>query len=470
MTSRYTGTDDDPAVYFEREAGVLFDLAPAALGPFSDGSSHADLFLEHAHRTLDIRRARPGAAAESVRQATATTGTALNVVRGSEAFYGWFDRLTSTSVRDVVQAARTMLAAAGPETPEWAVPRSTEQQSVTEASMTDEAAEAILHDVSDCFLGVEGLDGWTIALERSVRRRLVISVNGRAAIDCAVDVRLVADVRAMIAGRPVRLRHIAELDAEGTDRDRASAAFVDDVFVRLDHARDARLIDPLVTTVVMAAGWSGTWIHEAVGHMLEADVFFDGPFADKLGERVAPSDVTIVDGANDGALDDEGVVVSATTLLGAGRIESLLADQRTARRFGVPPTGNGFRTSVRHAPLPRMSKTSLKPVEGSGADLVADVQEGVLVTGFRDAQTSRSGEIIIHGVEGFRIENGSLAHPVRDCRLEGHAAAWLANIVRIGADSKVESARGRCVKHGQAHRVVVDAPSVTMSGIRVSQH
>src|SRR5262249_50025162 len=50
-------------------------------------------------------------------------------------------------------------------------------------------------------------------------------------------------------------------------------------------------------TVVLAPGWSGILLHEAVGHGLEADFIRKKTslFADKVGERVASELVTVID-------------------------------------------------------------------------------------------------------------------------------------------------------------------------------
>src|SRR5438067_6378677 len=69
-------------------------------------------------------------------------------------------------------------------------------------------------------------------------------------------------------------------------------------------------------TVVLAPGWSGILLHEAVGHGLDADFIRKGTslFAGKLGQRVASDLVTVIDSGTlehrRGSLhvDDEGHV------------------------------------------------------------------------------------------------------------------------------------------------------------------
>ena len=57
-------------------------------------------------------------------------------------------------------------------------------------------------------------------------------------------------------------------------------------------------------TVVLAPGWSGILLHEAIGHGLEADFIRKKTslFAGKLGEKVASDKVTVIDGRTNTAV------------------------------------------------------------------------------------------------------------------------------------------------------------------------
>ena len=85
--------------------------------------------------------------------------------------------------------------------------------------------------------------------------------------------------------------------------------------------------------VVLAAGWPGVMLHEAVGHGLEGDFNRKGTsaFSGLIGEQVAAKGVTVVD---DGTLserrgsltiDDEGTPTQCTTLIEDGGLGRLYA-------------------------------------------------------------------------------------------------------------------------------------------------
>ncbi|MCB2049398.1 MAG: metalloprotease TldD, partial [Novosphingobium sp.] len=110
-------------------------------------------------------------------------------------------------------------------------------------------------------------------------------------------------------------------------------------------------------TVLLAPGWPGVLLHEAVGHGLEGDFNRKGTsaFAGRIGERVAASGVTVVD---DGSIpdrrgslsiDDEGTPTSETVLIEDGVLKGYMQDRLNARLMGVEPTGNGRREDYAHA-------------------------------------------------------------------------------------------------------------------------
>jgi TldD protein len=90
--------------------------------------------------------------------------------------------------------------------------------------------------------------------------------------------------------------------------------------------------------VVLAPGWPGILLHEAVGHGLEGDFNRKGTsaFSGRIGERVASPGVTVVD---DGSIrdrrgslniDDEGNTPGRTVLIEDGILRGYLQDRSTA--------------------------------------------------------------------------------------------------------------------------------------------
>jgi TldD protein len=138
------------------------------------------------------------------------------------------------------------------------------------------------------------------------------------------------------------------------------------------HAADEALRQALVNLeaipapagtfdIVLANGWPGVMLHEAVGHGLEGDFNRKktSAFAGLLGQQVASKGVTVVD---DGTIaerrgsltiDDEGTPTNRTVLIDDGKLVNYMQDRQNARLMGMEATGNGRRESYAHAPMPR---------------------------------------------------------------------------------------------------------------------
>jgi TldD protein len=117
--------------------------------------------------------------------------------------------------------------------------------------------------------------------------------------------------------------------------------------------------------VVLASGWPGILLHEAVGHGLEADFNRKGTsaFSGRVNQQVASPLCTIVDdgtiGSRRGSLnvDDEGMPTQKNILIENGILRGYLQDKLSSRLMKTESTGSGRRESYQHIPMPRMTNT-----------------------------------------------------------------------------------------------------------------
>ncbi len=223
--------------------------------------------------------------------------------------------------------------------------------------------------------------------------------------------------------------------------------------------------------VVLAAGWGGAWLHEAIGHALEADVAANHPRT--LGTTVASPQVTLVDDATrhggraTSGVDDEGTPARRTTLIQNGTLCGWLTDRRRARQHGLPCSGNGRRQSYRHVPLPRMTNLLLEPGNAAPDDLIADVADGLFVQTLGQGRVLPDGTFALTVREGYRIEKGRRTHPVSGVVLRGKSWESLRRIVGVGDDFVLDTAHGLCEKHGQVVPVSVGMPTVLIASQEV---
>jgi TldD protein len=229
-------------------------------------------------------------------------------------------------------------------------------------------------------------------------------------------------------------------------------------------------------TVVLAPGWSGVLLHEAVGHGLEADFIRKGTslYAGKLGEKVASDLVTVIDNGEllhkRGSLnvDDEGVVAENKILIENGILKGYMVDRLSAGVMAIPSTGSGRRQSYQHAPMPRMTNTYMAPGEHDPEEILRSVDSGIYCATFGGGQVDISnGNFVFEVREGYLIEKGELGPPVKNATLIGVGPEALKNVTMVGNDPELDPGIGSCGKDGQTVPVGVGLPTVRMDDITV---
>jgi TldD protein len=229
-------------------------------------------------------------------------------------------------------------------------------------------------------------------------------------------------------------------------------------------------------TVVLGAGWPGVLLHEAVGHGLEGDFNRKGisAFADRMGEKVATEECTVVD---DGTLedrrgslsiDDEGTPSACNTLIENGRLVGYMQDRLNARLMGGKPTGNGRRESFAHLPMPRMTNTYMLPGKHDPGEILASVADGIYAVGFNGGQVDiTSGKFVFAASEAYRVKNGKVGAPIKGATLIGNGPDVLTRVGMVGNDLELDSGVGVCGKEGQSVPVGVGQPTLRIDGLTV---
>ncbi|MGH1465163.1 MAG: metalloprotease TldD [Cognatishimia sp.] len=228
--------------------------------------------------------------------------------------------------------------------------------------------------------------------------------------------------------------------------------------------------------VVLAPGWPGILLHEAVGHGLEGDFNRKGSsnFSGRVGEQVASKGVTVID---DGTIpnrrgsltvDDEGTPSGKNTLIQDGILVGYMQDRQNARLMGVEPTGNGRRQSYAHTPMPRMTNTYMAGGDSDPKDLIASLKDGLYAVGFGGGQVDiTNGKFVFSCTEAYRVRNGEVQEAVKGATLIGDGATAMTQIRGLGNDMALDPGMGNCGKAGQWVPVGVGQPTVLMGGLTV---
>jgi TldD protein len=228
--------------------------------------------------------------------------------------------------------------------------------------------------------------------------------------------------------------------------------------------------------VVLAPGWPGILLHEAIGHGLEGDFNRKGTsaFSGRIGERVAAPGVTVVD---DGSIpnrrgslnvDDEGNVPRRTVLIEDGFLRGYLQDRLNSGLMKMEATGNGRRQGYGSIPIPRMTNTFMLAGQDDPGDIVRSVSRGLYAKHFGGGQVDiTSGKFVFSATEAYLIEDGKIGAPVFGATLIGNGPDILTKVARIGHDLALDEGVGVCSKAGQNVPVGVGLPTILVSEITV---
>jgi TldD protein len=198
-----------------------------------------------------------------------------------------------------------------------------------------------------------------------------------------------------------------------------------------------------VFTVMMDPMLTGVFIHEALGHAVEADhvIQKESILEGRLGERIASETVGIYDDPTlEGSFgfyfyDSEGTKARKKAILKDGALKEYLHSRETASELGMAPTGNARAQSFSHSPVVRMSNTYLAPKDFAFDEMLEDIKYGIYLRGSKGGEVDTArGVFQFNAEEGVLIENGELTVPIRDVSLSGETLEILKNIDAVGRD------------------------------------
>lgn len=163
---------------------------------------------------------------------------------------------------------------------------------------------------------------------------------------------------------------------------------------------------------------------------------------DKLGQQIANQKITIVDdplleeGLASRTFDSEGVASRKLTLVESGVLQSLLHNQKTAKKDQTVTTGHAKKDSYKSAVKVGPSNLYIQPAAASFDDLVAAVDEGVFITnlsGLHSGTNQVSGDFSV-AANGFFIKDGKIQYPVNLMTIAGNFYQLLKDVQEVGTD------------------------------------
>jgi PmbA protein len=184
---------------------------------------------------------------------------------------------------------------------------------------------------------------------------------------------------------------------------------------------------PVLFAPEVARGLIGHFVGAISGGALYRNTSF---LKDTLGQQLFPEWLSIsehpflqraVGSAN---FDSEGVATYEREIISQGTLNGYVLSSYSARRLGLETTGNAG----------GVHNLGLAGHESSFAELLCDMDRGLLVTEVMGQGVSMVTGDYSRGASGFWVENGQIAYPVEEVTIAGNLRNMFADIRSIGDD------------------------------------
>lgn len=405
---------------------------------------------------------------ESLTQA-GSTGIGIRVIAGGRTGFAWATSLDDDIVAETLAEARDNRPFAEPDEfaglaePDGVAPVELDihRPEVLTTPVDDKVAMAIELEqmVRDADPRVKGVRTATyhdaegaFALATSTG----IRAGGRST-GAYVSVSALADDgdASVIAGGYSVGRSPSELSLDEAADDAVSRLLAKIGSTKPESAEVTLVLEPRLTATLLGL----------ISGMLGGETVAKGrsPFADRVGEQIGASLLTIVDDPTNpespGAepFDDEGLATRRVPLLKAGVLEGFLHNSYSARRAGTVSTASAARGFSSRPGISARALT-VDPGDGDLESLVAGVEDGVLASslgGLHSGVNPVSGDFSV-SVEGLRIRDGERAEPIKEATLASTLQRLLLDVSHVGADVEWQP--------GGTGGVTLLIPGVTLSG------
>lgn len=180
--------------------------------------------------------------------------------------------------------------------------------------------------------------------------------------------------------------------------------------------------------------------------------------ADRLGERIFPAEISIVDdplrrrGVRSRPVDAEGLAASPIRFIDQGVLTGWLLDLSSARQLGLNSTARASR-GIASPPSPAATNLFIEAGRIGADRLIGEVAAGLYITELIGMGVNMVTGDYSRGASGFWIRDGQLAFPVSEVTVSGHLLDMFAAIT---AANDLE------------YRYGIDSPTLRVDGMTVA--
>jgi PmbA protein len=175
------------------------------------------------------------------------------------------------------------------------------------------------------------------------------------------------------------------------------------------------------------------------------------PLVDRLGRAILSERLTIVDDPTvDGdafsrRFDDEGVPCARRVLVEKGQLRGYLLDLHAAAALQSASTGNGYKRALfgggtETPPSPWPGHLFIEPGEVSAGDLIASIDEGILLTGGMGFHSGNypQGDFAVQAL-GYHVRNGTIQGRLQGTMVAGNIYRDLLHVRGISREREESS-------------------------------
>jgi len=444
----------------------------------SSGGDFAEVYCEYrTYSFINMEEDIIKETAESV-----SLGLGIRVIAGERTGYGYTNDLSAESVgKTALTAAAIAASKRSASLRDFREARQLEDRYPLAQPAHQASLQKKIELVRRAYLACQKVDPKIkkvkVLFQDSAQFISIVNSEGRAAVDARPQVKLVCTAVAEKekrrefgfsgGGGRVGLEYFERiLSPEQVGREAAEEALL------LLEAVEAPAGE---MPVILAPGHAGVFVHEAVGHLLEADFIRKKTsiFWDKLGKKIGSPLLSIYDDPTRPSfrgsynIDDEGAAPAKTLLIDRGVVHSFLQDRLSSRLMGRPLTGHGRRQDYTCIPIPRMSNTYVDRGQDDPGDILRSVAKGIYAEKFEGGQVEDSGKFTFSISAGYLVEEGRLTAPIKQATLIGTNIDILQKIDRVGSDLSFGLQTGTCGKEGQEVPVTDGCPTIRISRMTV---
>ncbi len=166
---------------------------------------------------------------------------------------------------------------------------------------------------------------------------------------------------------------------------------------------------------------------------------------DAMGQPVLPDALSLIEDPHrprctgSRPFDGEGLPTARRMIVDNGVLQGWTLDLATARKLGLPPTGNAAR-GTSGGPSPTNWNIELTQAEQSRDALIRDMGTGLLVTSMIGSTINPNTGDYSRGASGLWVENGEVTHAINECTIAGNLRDMLRHMVPAN-DARVHLSR-----------------------------